>query len=64
MKVYNVFYSTISGSGIIKCIKLSSFFVEGKGSFKNVYLGISNDNFRLDDADIILNSYLWEDSVC
>lgn len=55
-------FSTINGSSLMKCHKIDRLFIEKKGYFKNIYVGISNDKFHLKDADIILNTNLWEDN--
>lgn len=58
--IYYVPFTTIKGSGILKCIKVEEVTVLDKGTFKNVYLALSNDKFHLKGADIILNESLWE----
>ena len=53
-------FATINGNGVMKCFKVSRVTVDNK-SFKNIYIGISNDKFHLKDTDIILNINLWEE---
>lgn len=52
-------FVTVGGSGVIKCFLVKDIIINDK-VFKNVYIGISNDKFYLNDADIILNVNLWE----
>lgn len=61
-KIYYVPFTTINGSGVMKCIKIDKIFIEDKGYFENVMLALSNDKFHLDGADIILNVNLWEEN--
>lgn len=53
-------FATVNGNGIMKCIKLKEVLINNK-IFKNIYLGISNDKFYLNDSDIILNTNLKEE---
>lgn len=52
-------FVTVNGTGIMKCFWLKEIFINNK-KYKNIYIGISNDKFYLNDADIILNINLWE----
>ena len=54
-------FVTVGGSGVMKGFLVEDVIVNNK-SYKNVYIGISNDKFCLYDADIILNVNLWEDN--
>ncbi len=54
-------FVTVGGSGVIKCFLVKDIIIDNK-LYKNVYIGISNDKFYLNDADIILNVNLWEDN--
>ena len=53
-------FISVNGTGVIKCIKINKIIIDKK-TYKNIYLGLSNDKFHLHDADIILNVNLWED---
>ena len=54
-------FVTVAGTGVIRCFLVKDIIINGK-LYKNVYIGISNDKFCLNDADIILNVNLWEDN--
>lgn len=54
-------FATISGTSVIKCFLVKEVIVNKK-RFNNIYIGIANDKFYLNDADIILNINLWEDN--
>ncbi len=48
-------YKTISGSSIMKCIKVKKIYISEIGYKYNVLVGLSNDKILLDGIDIILN---------
>lgn len=52
-------YSTVSGEGILKCIKVDKVIIEGIGKRENVLVGLT-DNIKIDDVDCILNMKLLE----
>ena len=58
---FNLFipFNTIDKNGILRGFK-ANIQIEQLGTFKNIIVGISNDKFHLEGADIILNSKLWE----
>jgi hypothetical protein len=61
-KIIYIPIATISGVSVIKCFLLKEIIINNK-IFKNIYIGISNDKFHLEDTDIILNVNLKED-IC
>lgn len=60
-KIIYIPFATIGGNGVMKCFQVKDVMVDNN-HFKNIYIGISNDKFHLNDADIILNINLWEDN--
>ena len=48
-------YKTISGNGLMKCIFCDKVYIKEIGYKYNVLIGLSNDEFYLCDADIILH---------
>lgn len=58
---FNLFipFNALDKTGILKGFK-TNIEIEDT-SFKNIIVGVSNDKFHLEGADIILNSKLWED---
>lgn len=54
-------FKTVSGTGVMKAVKISKIFVSEKGFIENIYLAIANDKFHVKDCDMILNVNLWEE---
>lgn len=52
-------YKTISGSGILKCIKADKIYIENIGYKKKFLIGLTN-NINIDNVDCILNERLLE----
>ena len=59
-KVFYIPFTTVSGSGLMKCIKIDYIEIEKK-KYNDIYLAFANDKFYLKNADIILNVNLWEE---
>jgi len=53
-KKYYIPYNTIGNYGLLECIKVDKVEVDNK-IFDNVLLGFS-DNFKMEDADVLLHS--------
>ena len=51
---------TVSGSDLMKCIKVNKIDIENVGIKENVLIGLGNDYFKLDGVDLLLNSKLLE----
>ena len=52
-------YKTISGEGILKCIKADKIYIENIGYKRNFLIGLT-DNINIDGVDCILNERLLE----
>ena len=59
-KVFYIPFTTVNGSGLMKCIKIDYIEIEKK-KYNDIYLAFANDKFFLKNADIILNINLWEE---
>ena len=55
-----VWYKALNTSGIVKCFKPQTVFVNNK-EFKNCLIGISKDNFSLNNIDCILPNKFKEE---
>lgn len=53
-------YETLNNHGLLKCIIPEKVFILGVGMKKNVLLGISEKDIRIDGVDCILHSKLME----
>ena len=53
-------FTSLNGSGIMKGFVCNKLYIDGYGYFKKVIIGIANDKFHLEGADIILNMKLME----
>lgn len=54
-------FKGINNNGLLKCIKLSKIEIKGCGVYKNLLLGIIEDNYKFDGVDIILNKKIMEE---
>ena len=52
-------YNTVSGSGLLKCIKVEKVYIESIGIRKKLFVGLTN-NINIDGVDCILNEKLME----
>ena len=52
-------YNTLSGRGILKCIKKSNITINGIDIKKNYLIGLT-DNIKIKDIDCILNERILE----
>ena len=52
-------YKTISGSGILKCIKINKIYIESIGYRNKLLVGLT-DKINIDNVDCILNERLLE----
>ena len=52
-------YNTVSGSGLLKCIKVDNIYIENIGYRKKFLIGLTN-NINIDGVDCILNEMLLE----
>ena len=53
-------YNTISGEGLLKCIKPDIIYIDGIGYKGNVLVGFSNNTMFLDGAEVILHKDLMK----
>ena len=59
-KMVLVPYKTISNEGILKCIIAEKLDIKGIGIYKDVLIGLSDGDIRIDGVDMILNSRIRE----
>ena len=52
-------YKTISGEGLLKCIKVNKIYIESIGYRNKLLVGLTN-NINIDNVDCILNERLLE----
>lgn len=62
-KMVLVPYKTISSTSILKCIIADSINIKGFGTKKNVLIGISHEDIKINGIDLILNERILED-IC
>ena len=55
-------YKTITESSILTCIQVNKIEIKGIGVRKNVLIGLSNQDIRIDGVDLILNSKILEET--
>lgn len=53
-------FKGINNNGLLKCIKLSKIEIKGHGVYKNLLLGIIEDNYKFEGVDVILNKKIME----
>ena len=58
-KTIYVPYQTLEHTGIIKCFTIKSILIDNTTEINNVLIGISNDPFKLEDANMILHPDLF-----
>lgn len=54
-------YSSLNHHGILECIKPKYLEIEGL-EYKNYLIGFSNESFKLNGIDCLLNYKIWEDT--
>ncbi len=54
-------YETVSGSGLLKCIKVDKLYIEGLGIRNDIVIGLTKEEIRRNGIDCILNYLLLED---
>lgn len=62
-KMVLVPYKTITDNGILKCIKADFIDIKGVGKRKNILVGISSEDIKINGVDLILNNKIMED-IC
>lgn len=60
-KMILVPYKTISNTGVLECILANSIDIKGIGIRKNVLIGISKEEIRINGIDLILNANILEE---
>ncbi len=60
-KIILVSYDTLDSHGILKCFKPQKLYVNDLGEIKNVLIGITDINFKMDGVNCILNKQILED---
>ncbi|HPF83014.1 MAG TPA: sigma-E processing peptidase SpoIIGA [Bacilli bacterium] len=60
-KMVLVPYKTIGNTGLLKCIIPDKIYIKGIGETKKVLIGISNEDFKINGIDLILNTRILED---
>ena len=53
-------FKGINNNSLLKCIKLSKIEIKGHGVYKNLLLGIIEDNYKFEGVDVILNKKIME----
>lgn len=63
MKVSTFFipYQTVHGMGLLQCFSVNEIWIEGN-SWKNVYLGIMDNDIRIDGIDFLLHNSMIGDA--
>lgn len=51
-------YKTLNNNSLLKCIKVDKLIIDNKYIIENALIGISNEPFKINDTDIILNRNL------
>lgn len=61
-KMVLVPYKTISDTGLLKCVIAKSINIKGVGIRKNVLIGISSEEIKINGVDLILNTKILEET--
>lgn len=54
-------YQGLNSDGILKCFNIKKLVIKDVGTFYNLLVGISDDEFRIKDVDVLLNKKIWEE---
>lgn len=54
-------YNSLNHHGILECVKPKYLEIEGL-EYKNYLIGFSNESFKLNGIDCLLNYKIWEDT--
>lgn len=49
-------YSTVSGTGILKCVVVDKIIIDDEKIINKPLVGLANDKFQIDGIDMILNN--------
>ena len=54
-------YESVNTSGLLKCIKVDKVYIEGLGIREDILVGLTDEKFKYDGIDCILNYLLLEE---
>ena len=54
-------YNSLNNSGILKCFAIKKLIIKNVGEFKNLLIGISEDDFLINNVSVILNQKIWKE---
>lgn len=54
-------YESVNTSGLLKCVKVDKVYIEGLGIREDILIGLTDEKFKYDGIDCILNYLLLEE---